>query len=76
MSQGFLEIGLPTLIALVFVNFVWVWIVTAAKPPGLSEEEGIPDRVDPDWKSLGDEGPEGVRTNITEAVKPQTKVAG
>jgi hypothetical protein len=75
MNQGFLEVGLPTLIALVFVNFVWAWVVTAAKPPERSGNERIPDKADPDWKYLEEGGPDGVRKNVAEEIKPETKVA-
>ncbi|TAK10195.1 MAG: hypothetical protein EPO39_00615 [Candidatus Manganitrophaceae bacterium] len=72
--DGFFEFGLPTLIALAFVNFVWAWMLTAVKPPERSEDEPIP--VHPDWKYLEEAGPEGVRSNVTEEMKPQTQVVG
>lgn len=74
MSQGFLEVGLPTLIALVFVNFVWAWVVTAATPPGRPEEKRVWDEGDLDRIELGDAGPEGVRKGINEEIQPKTKV--
>lgn len=76
MNQGFLEYGLPTLIALVFVNFVWAWIVAAAKPPGGSEDEPLSGEGHPDWKYLEDAGPEGVRKSFSEEIQPKTKVPG
>lgn len=74
MSQGFLEVGLPTLIALVFVNFVWAWVVTATKPPEGTEEERVWNEGDLDRIDLGDAGPEGIRKGISEEIQPKTKV--
>lgn len=76
MSQGFLEYGLPTLIALVFVNFVWAWMLTAVKPPEGSGEKRIPEEGNPDWKYLEEGAPGGARKNLAEEIKPQTRVAG
>lgn len=76
MSQGFLEVGLPTLIALVFVNFVWAWVVSAATPPGRPEGERVSSEGDLDRMELGDAGPEGVRKGISEAIQPKTPVVG
>lgn len=65
MVEGFLEYGIPMMIGLVFVNFVWAWVLTAVKPPEIPEDEHISGRVNPDWRTL-DAGPEGVRKNIIE----------
>jgi hypothetical protein len=68
MYRIVLEYGLPVMIGLVFVSFLWSWILTAVKPPQKSEDERITGRVNPDWRYL-DAGPEGVRRNIFEKIE-------
>lgn len=68
MYRIVLEYGLPVMIGLVFVSFLWAWILTAVKPPQKSEDERITGRVNPDWRYL-DAGPEGVRRNIFEKIE-------
>ncbi|MDC4223893.1 MAG: hypothetical protein MPW15_06600 [Candidatus Manganitrophus sp.] len=70
-----LEYGLPVMIALVFVGFLWAWVLTAVKPPQNLEDERITGTVNPDWKYL-DAGPEGVRRNIFEKIERQRKAVG
>ncbi len=70
-----LEYGLPVMIGLVFVGFLWAWIFTAVKPPQKLEDERISGLVNPDWKYL-DAGPEGVRRNIFKKIERQRKAVG
>lgn len=73
MIEGFFAYGIPMMIGLVFVNFVWAWVLTAVKPPEIPEGERISGKVNPDWRDL-DGGPEGVRKNMIEKIKPRTNV--
>lgn len=76
MADGFFEYGLPTLIALAFVNFVWAWMLTAVKPPERLEDEPLPGEIHPDWRYLEDAGVEGTRKRVAEEITPQTNVVG
>lgn len=75
MVEGLFEYGIPLMIGVVFVNFVWAWALSAVKSPEYLEEERISGRVNPDWRDL-DAGPEGVRRNIFEKIEPQRKAVG
>lgn len=68
----FLRYGIPIMIAMVFVSFLWAWILTAVKPPEGSEGKPVPDETGPDWKYL-DAGPEGIRKNVIPEIRRQTK---
>ncbi|TAJ97855.1 MAG: hypothetical protein EPO39_19025 [Candidatus Manganitrophaceae bacterium] len=72
MVEFVLKYGIPVMIVLAFVGFLWAWMLTAVKPPQKSEESRLSGAVNPDWRTL-DAGPEGVRRNIFEKIKPQTK---
>jgi hypothetical protein len=71
MNEEFVSIAIPTLIAWVFVNFVWAWILTAVNA---SEVPKNPAGIDPDWKQLERRPPiEG--EELVTPVRPQTPVA-
>ena len=75
MYEVFLEYGFPTLIALVFVNFVWAWTLSLTNPDEASEESRIPDKVGPEWKHPDAASPSNVGDAFCREIEPQTKVA-
>jgi hypothetical protein len=75
MYEVFLDYGLPTLIALVFVNFIWAWILSLMNPDEVSEEIRIRDKVSPEWKHLDETSPSKVGDAFAREIKPRTKVA-
>jgi hypothetical protein len=70
--DGLLEYAIPIMIAMVFVNFFWAWILTAAKPPKSPTGNQIPDTTEGGWRYF-DAGPEGVRKNLGHEIQRQTK---
>ena len=72
MSEELLRTLFPILIALIFVNFIWAFIVTAVKGPEPAGERPVSGRINQEWKDL-DAGPEGNRKTIAEEIRPKTK---
>lgn len=72
MYEAFLRMGFPIMIAMALLSFACAWVLAAVKPPDDSGRKGVPDRLDPGWKYL-DAGPEGVRKNVSEEVRTETK---
>jgi hypothetical protein len=75
MYEIFLEYGLPTLIALVFVDFVLAWMLSLTDSDEISEERHIPGKVDPEWKHLDEMEPSEVGELFAREIEPRTKVA-
>ncbi|HET6369683.1 MAG TPA: hypothetical protein VFG95_00705 [Nitrospiria bacterium] len=75
MYQVFLEYGFPTLIALVFFNFVWAWTLSLTHSDEASEENRIPEKVGPEWKHPDEMSPLSVGDALAREIEPQTKVA-
>ncbi|MBI3802748.1 MAG: hypothetical protein HY282_03205 [Nitrospirae bacterium] len=73
MYEGFLEYGLPILIVLTFVNFIWAWVLTAVKAPERSEEKRRAGEAGADRPYLEEGRSGGTRKSIAEKVYPKTK---
>jgi hypothetical protein len=68
MYEDFLKYTIPISIAIVYVNFIWAWIVSAVKPPSSLEDRTLSAQINQNWKYM-DTGPEGIKTTIPQKIK-------
>jgi|GEM_PF-2363873 len=75
MSEELWRYGFPILMGMVFASFTWAWILSAVKPPEVSEEKRNAGKVNLHWTYL-DSGPEGTPIQNTREIQPQAKPVG
>ncbi|MDC4227574.1 MAG: hypothetical protein MPW15_25945 [Candidatus Manganitrophus sp.] len=57
MFEGLFSYGIPIVIAVIFIYFVWAWILMAVKPPKETNEEWAGVKLYPRWNAHLDRPP-------------------
>jgi len=72
MYERILQSVFPFFIILSLFNFIWTWVLTAARPPKDREENARLAQPKVLRPYPGEAGPEGVIKTVTEELSPRT----
>lgn len=74
MYEGLLGFGIPVVMILIFIYFLWAWILMTVKPPKEAEEKKTGAKLYARWRHLEAE-PEGVRKRVAQEAASKRKAA-
>lgn len=74
MFEGLFSYGIPIVIAVIFIYFVWAWILMTVKPPKETNEEWAGVKLYPRWNHLEAEH-QGIRKRVAQEVEQKRKAA-
>lgn len=74
MAEGLFSFGIPIVIAVFFIYFLWAWILMTVKPPKETTDEWAGVKLYPRWNHLEAE-PQGIQKRVAQEVEQKRKAA-